>query len=193
MRQLERIAVIPARRRSRRCPNKNWKAFHQGKSLTQILVEKCEQSGLFDRIIISVDFDVTPEFRDSVCKFPTSYFRVRPWWHRRWMTSEMVLEDVLEFEDNEPAYFFMQPTSPLLSIERMKQAANMLVNANAVVSVNPALKPNGAIYAGYAKYFLQILMFWPRKTALLKMEWEESIDVDYECDFRVAQQLYRGE
>lgn len=49
-----RIAIIPARRGSKRIPNKNIKAFY-GKPIIAYSIETALQSRLFDKVIVSTD------------------------------------------------------------------------------------------------------------------------------------------
>lgn len=52
---MKTIAVIPAKGHSGRVPQKNFRLFHQGKSLLEIKIEQCLQSKVFDAIYISSD------------------------------------------------------------------------------------------------------------------------------------------
>jgi CMP-N-acetylneuraminic acid synthetase len=49
------VAVIPAKSKSRRVPEKNFKPFFGGKSLLEIKVSQCQKSGVFDSIYVSSD------------------------------------------------------------------------------------------------------------------------------------------
>lgn len=54
MRQMNRVAVIPARGGSKRIPNKNIKLF-SGRPIISYSIKAARESGLFDRIIVSTD------------------------------------------------------------------------------------------------------------------------------------------
>lgn len=49
------IAVIPAKGYSGRLPQKNFRPFHQGRSLLEIKIEQCMASGAFDKVYVSSD------------------------------------------------------------------------------------------------------------------------------------------
>ena len=51
---MSKIAVIPVRSGSKRMPKKNYKAFNS-RNLAEIARDKCLESGIFDKIIISSD------------------------------------------------------------------------------------------------------------------------------------------
>lgn len=52
---MQAVAVIPAKFRSTRVPNKNFRDFYEGKSLLQIKVEQCLKSGAFGAVYVSSD------------------------------------------------------------------------------------------------------------------------------------------
>lgn len=81
------IAVIPAKGYSSRVPEKNFRPFYQGKSLLEIKIAQCQQSGAFDAIYISSDDEraaeiakkhsVTFVLRDTkLCQDSTPWYEV---------------------------------------------------------------------------------------------------------------------
>jgi len=60
------VAVIPAKARSTRVPNKNFREFHEGKSLLEIKIAQCVESGAFQDVYVSSD---TSEARSIAEKY----------------------------------------------------------------------------------------------------------------------------
>lgn len=52
---VDTIAIIPAKGRSTRVPNKNLRNFHQGQSLLDVKIEQCKAAKTFDAIYVSSD------------------------------------------------------------------------------------------------------------------------------------------
>lgn len=50
-----RVAIIPARGGSQRIPHKNIRLFH-GKPIIRYSIETAQESGLFDKVIVSTDY-----------------------------------------------------------------------------------------------------------------------------------------
>ena len=51
---MNKIAVIPVRSGSKRLPKKNYKSFNS-RTLAEIARDKCLNSGIFDKVIITSD------------------------------------------------------------------------------------------------------------------------------------------
>ncbi|MFB8831493.1 cytidylyltransferase domain-containing protein [Azotobacter sp. CWF10] len=131
------IAVIPAKSRSTRVPNKNFRDFYNGKSLLELKINQCVHSGAFDEIYVSSDDPVAEQIsrtlkvnfspRDSyLCQDKT------PWGD--------VLEGILNGlpVDSETYIAWCPVTSPLFS--RYKDVVQKLEQNTAndsVVTVTP--------------------------------------------------------
>lgn len=59
---MSKIAVIPARYGSKRLPKKNYRMFNS-RSLVEIARDKCLDSGIFDKVVISSD---DPKFSELI-------------------------------------------------------------------------------------------------------------------------------
>jgi CMP-N-acetylneuraminic acid synthetase len=57
---LKHYALIPAKERSSRCPNKNWRHFQGNKNLVEFLISRIPDN-FFERIILSTDKEIEPE------------------------------------------------------------------------------------------------------------------------------------
>lgn len=127
-------ALIPARKGSKRVPNKNFRDFC-GKPLWQWSMEQAVESGIFDVIIISTDGGGISnlDLPDKVIadnERPPEY-----------CTDEVTMEKVMSYyAKKHPSigvWCLLQPTSPLRSVDDIKGAYDMLVNdeRDSVVSV----------------------------------------------------------
>lgn len=105
-------------------------------------------------------------------------------------SSVAVMMDALDWVDaqDDDIYCLLQPTSPVMLPENIKKALTLVKEKNAkVVSVSPAYKPNGAIYAGYVRDFREYEDFYRPCVVPMVLDWLQSIDVDEESDFSIAQ------
>lgn len=149
-------ALIPARKGSKGIPNKNFRDFC-GIPLWQWTLDVAEESGVFDRIIISSDGGLPP-----IVNTPNMFFdNERP---AEFATDKADLDSLLRFyaETNPDidAWCLLQPTSPLRTAQDIKDAHKMLCEAlkngepkyDSVVSVynHPVLAwvANSAFYKG---------------------------------------------
>jgi CMP-N,N'-diacetyllegionaminic acid synthase len=124
-------ALIPARKGSKGIPNKNFKEFC-GKPLFMWTQEAAEESGIFDRIILSTDAQ-EPKWEKMRCKGGENDHAVwitdneRPW---DMCTDNASLDDVLKYyQEMYPeidVWCLLQPTSPLRTAEDIKAAWAMM-------------------------------------------------------------------
>lgn len=189
------IAIIPAKMHSDRCPEKNWRPFLQYRSLTERMIRKLKNSELFNRVIVSTDFD--PPLATKYENAPVIW-RVRPFPKRRWMTSDEVAMDALDELDipirDDDIYVFCQPTSPNLSVARVVQALKLIEEGErCVITVNPAYKPAGSLYAGLIGDLRASRSLFRKPLRPIMVDWFEAIDIDYECDFVIAQSTSQEE
>jgi CMP-N-acetylneuraminic acid synthetase len=133
------LAIIPARKGSKRLPGKNLLNI-SGKPLIAWTIEAARQSGVFDRIMVSTDDN---EIARVAEKYGAEVPCLRP---PELSGDEATTADVIEYclkKMNVPDqdYFShlacLQPTSPLRSADDIRLAVEMLEgkNADAVISV----------------------------------------------------------
>lgn len=185
---LETVGVISAKRKSKRCRNKNWRPFDGRKSLAEIAVEKA--LGAFDRVVLSIDFDPVklpgrlPERVRVVQRplvFPDSSVSV-------------VLHALHATKTkDDDIYCLTQPTSPLTYCHTLRKvvAAAETYNVKAV-TVNPAFKPNGCAYAGRFVDLRNHPDFFEPECVVIRCNWRESVDIDFEHDFQIARAVMGG-
>lgn len=133
------VAIIPAKGHSGRVPEKNFRPFYQGKSLLEIKVLQCQQSGVFDAIYISSDDERAMEVAGRlgaifVPRNPRFCQDSTPW--------HEVLQGVLESvpEEDDVWIAWCPVTSPLF--RRYGEVVRMLKEkqqegANSITTVTP--------------------------------------------------------
>ena len=65
IRKKDSIAIIPARKGSKRIPGKNIKLFY-GKPIIYYAIKKAEESGLFSKILVTTDSKKLPIFQKNL-------------------------------------------------------------------------------------------------------------------------------
>lgn len=234
------IAIITARRGSRRCPDKNIRPFNEDKNLVLRTRDQAEWLKPW-KIIITADYNMSeigisidiPAImgapiidmtKNSILGGPPDKIR-RFTYHKRPeelalddTTSEDVIKDVLDcmycgeyYDENagddhegdivpanlhDQSYFvLLQPTSPIRSEETLTRAQARFEKGDipALVSVNPALQPNGSFYFCRTDVFLAEHTLYPKGTHFWVCSWEESVDINYPYEFRIAEAVARGD
>lgn len=133
-------ALIPARKGSKRIPNKNFKEFC-GKPLWQWTYDAARASGIFDKIILSSDDGFTKmetELYGSVFTDLSIVDNARPpELCEDGTTQEAVLAFYAEKYPDVDVWCLLQPTSPLRTADDITGAYKMLVEdeRDSVVSV----------------------------------------------------------
>ncbi len=131
------VAVIPAKARSTRVPNKNFREFYEGKSLLEIKVAQCVESGAFQDVYVSSDTSEARSIADKygvkfVLRDPRLCLDDTPW--------GQVLTGVLsEIPESDDTYIAWSPlTSPLF--KQFAEALDVLTNSDAYDSVMTVTK-----------------------------------------------------
>jgi len=185
--QQRHIAVVPAKLKSRRCKDKNWKEFSQGQSLAELAFRRAFGCGYFDVSVLSIDF---PKSKVMFKDYGNYVVRRRP--RLLGKGSLDVLLDALEYvgAEEHDVYALIQPTSPFVSKETLWRVLQQVkLNNSTCVTVNPAYKPSGGVYAGYVGFLRQYKSLYRPFVVPLVLDWMESIDIDYDYDFEIARCL----
>jgi len=125
------ICIIPARGNSKRIPRKNIKNFC-GKPMIAWSIEKATQSGCFDQIIVNTDddeiADISLQFGADLClernkKNSDDYTTI----------SDVIVDSIDSLDKNCSNLDYvccLLATAPLLSINDLISAYNLLINEN---------------------------------------------------------------
>lgn len=131
---MNKIAVIPARSGSKRLPKKNYKPFNS-KTLVEIARDKCLESGIFDKVIISSDDPIFEEL--VICK--EVEFLLRP---SNLAGDDATTDMVVDFFFDEiplcESILWVNSVSPLQSVQDIKNAGLRLSDndVDCVMTVN---------------------------------------------------------
>ena len=135
---MKRIAIIPARSGSKGLKDKNIKLLY-GKPLLAYTIQAAINADIFDTIIVSTD---SKEYASIAKKWGAEVpFLRSPELSNDNASSWDVIKDVINMYRENGEVFdiitLLQPTSPLRTVEDIKEAYNLFINrdANTVVSV----------------------------------------------------------
>lgn len=130
---VEKVAVIPARAGSKRCPDKNVAKF-RGKTLTAHTIEQALEAHIFDRIIVSSDdyrvieiasgYDVEIEKREEYLATDNSKI------------IDVIRNLLVKYGfDDDSAIAILQVTAPLRKVEDIRKASEIFFSLDQKKSV----------------------------------------------------------
>lgn len=191
------LAIIPARGGSKRLPGKNIKPL-LGKPLIAYTIQAAQGSRLLDKIVVSTEDSaiaaISKEFGAEIIERPEELAQDDS------KSIDVVLHtlDYLARKNYIPdVCVFLQPTSPLRDSQDIDAAIEMFLKNKAAtaISVDKTLgTPNGAIYIMAVKDAYKNKSFFPKGEIPFMpyiMEDDKSIDIDYENDFKLAEQILK--
>ena len=131
---MNKIAVIPVRSGSKRLPKKNYKSFN-ARTLAEIARDKCLNSGIFDKVIITSD---DPIFEELVNSNEVEFLQRTENLAGDDATTDMVVDFLFEEFPSCESVLWVNSVSPLQSIEDIKNCGNSLNNpdVDCVMAVN---------------------------------------------------------
>jgi pseudaminic acid cytidylyltransferase len=134
------IAIIPARKNSRRIPGKNIKLFY-GKPIIYYAIKKAEESGLFSKILVTTD---SKKIANISIKFGASVEFIRPKYlsNDKVGTIEVISHAVNYLKKKKLFYKYVcciYPATPLINLKKFKICYKIL-NSNNFNYVFPVSK-----------------------------------------------------
>jgi CMP-N-acetylneuraminic acid synthetase len=189
---MEILAIIPARKGSKRIPNKNILPIN-GKPMIEHTIDAAIESKYIDTIVINSDCDtikeITRKYQEN-CKSKEIIFMQRPEWLAGDMiTTQAVVDDVLKTYKND-INLVLQVTSPLRNAEWIDKCIELFLKEHfesvfTVKEVFPHVYcPNGAIYVFKDKLY-------SNNSSMVLMPPEECIDIDTPLDLRITEMLMK--
>jgi len=186
------LGIIPARKNSKRLPDKNIRNLC-GKPMITYTIEEAKKSKYLEKIIISSDDDRMEKIAE---KYNVDFlFRPKELAQDSTPTIDVVKHVVKKLEDEinyiPEIIVLLQPSSPLRIVEDINNGILMYTknNFDSVVSVKEVAPhifyPNGAVYVFTDE-------IWTENIGLYLMPKERSIDIDEEIDFWLAEQILGG-
>jgi len=124
---MDSIAVIPARRGSKRIPKKNIKLL-AGKPAIAYSIESAIKSDLFKKVIVSTD---DPEIAEISLEYGAEvpFFRSADLSDDFTITVDVIADAILKLEENGEIFQYaccIYPVTPLLRVGRLIEAAEIL-------------------------------------------------------------------
>ena len=116
---MNKIAVIPVRSGSKRLPKKNYKSFNS-RTLAEIARDKCLNSGIFDKVIITSD---DPVFEGLVNSNEVEFLQRTKNLAGDDATTDMVIDFLFEEFTSCESVLWVNSVSPLQSIEDIKKCS----------------------------------------------------------------------
>jgi pseudaminic acid cytidylyltransferase len=155
------LAIIPARGGSQRIPGKNIKDF-LGKPIIAYSIETALKSGLFDEVMVSTD---NKEIAEVAKKYGASvpFYRSQKNSDNYATTSDVIEEVVSHYIDLDREFELfccIYPTAPLITVERIKEAYELLVQNN-FDSVFPVTRFGYPIFRALKIENTKVSMIWP--------------------------------
>jgi CMP-N-acetylneuraminic acid synthetase len=192
------VAIIPARKASKRLPNKNIKLLC-GKPLITYTIEEALKVDFIDEIIITTDDsevvriiikNLQPKIK-IIHRPPELAKDKTPIWE--------VVEHACQDYNDKIIIILLQPTSPLRTKEDIEDAYKIFdlnVYRFAVVSgfweyPSHYIHINGAIYIHYLELIVSCKTFIFKNTIFHMMPKERSVDIDLQSDFDLAERYMR--
>lgn len=197
---MKTVAIIPARKGSKRIKNKNRINFF-GKMLVEWSIEFALKLGFIDDIIISTDDK--PLIR-KLKKYKFIKIFNRPKYLSKDDTETIdvifyVLEQYEKKFNKVKAVVLLQATSPFRSIKKIKLAYKEFLNAKSersVISVSKRvkeMKPNGNFYIASKNFLKKYKTFNKIKKTIHCILNSKilSVDIDTKKDIKIAKDLFK--
>ena len=183
------VCIIPARGGSTRIPRKNIREFH-GKPIIAYSIEAAQKSGLFDAIFVSTDDD---EIAEIAAQFGAGILWRGSDLAQNGVGTQEVMSLVLrEIGGNVDYACCLYATAPMVSVDEIKQAYDILVDGNTdyVVPVSVWLRDPGQFYFGTAGAFIKGTDLIGPDTAMIKSDPLRECDINTEEDWHRAEKMY---
>jgi len=191
------LAIIPARRGSKRFPGKNTALF-QGKPLVQNTIRIAEESGIKKILVTTDDYNVAliADHEEVVCMERPEDLCTDT------ARTEEVVENAVHYAmsaTDGPHWEFdticlLQVTSPLLHPDSLKTALDTYSKAEetSLVAINSFFEPCGAFYIVNRELFMRKKSFYQEGGHLYILPADQCLDVDHEYNLRICEAVYKG-
>ena len=210
----DNIAIIPARKDSKRLLRKNLLKI-KNETLIEIAVKNAEESGIFNRICVTSDFEAMEMFPSGI-KDDVKILRRDKLLCLDDSTTDELIADVifrLKLKDDD-VIIILQPTSALRKAIHIKEAFEIFTKMNipviSVTSINNLLVENesgyindiikgkycyqnGAIYVFRVSQFNDCGRIPNGDLKPYYMDNVDSIDIDYKWQYLIAKILIENE
>ena len=185
------LAIIPARKGSKRLRLKNFRIF-RGKPLFYWPLKLSEKSKYIDNIVFTTDSESMYSKAKKNFKI-IDYFRPKNLSRSDSLASDVILDVLKKLPSKFDYFIYLQPTSPLRTIRDIDYSLKMIVakRGNTLVSVTEnSKKPNGMIYISKTDFFEKKKSFYNNKIIFFKIPLRRSVDIDHIKDLDIAKINY---
>jgi N-acylneuraminate cytidylyltransferase len=185
------LAIIPARKGSKRLKLKNFRIF-RGKPLFYWPLNLSEKSKYIDNIVFTTDSESMYSKAKKNFKI-IDYFRPKNLSRSDSLASDVILDVLKKIPSKFDYFIYLQPTSPLRTIRDIDYSLKMIVakGGNTLVSVTEnSKKPNGMIYISKTDFFEKKKSFYNNKIIFFKIPLRRSVDIDHIKDLDIAKINY---
>jgi len=182
------IAVIPARKNSKRLPRKN-KLLLRGKTLVEHAVGQAMGSKFIDTVIVSSDDEDILQDRygdDRVC------FEMRP---DRFCQDDTTMDEVIRYIEENHMYdilVLLQPTSPIRCSRDIDRCISLLL-AGGFDSVATCSRQHTYLFSPNGNIFVvqRGKNIYSDNMGILVQDKKTSIDINDLFDFKVAELVFQ--
>jgi len=189
------IAIIPARGGSQRIPRKNIKDFY-GQPIIAYSIQKAQESGLFDHIVVSTDDDEIAMVAEA---YGAKVHRRDPAYGVDDVGTQEVVRECLTamglglHDEVDHIACCIYATSPLMSVEDLEMGHLLLQSKGAayVFSVGyPELRDAGQFYWGRTYCFIASVPLINPDTRMIHVADERICDINTPDDWIRAMLMY---
>ncbi len=188
------LAIIPARRESKRLPGKNkMMLLPGGLPLWENTVYIARSVGIKNIAVSTDDRDILDKIKIAYQK---SIFGLKR--SPEMAEDNAVIREVMQQVSHHALQYdticLLQPTSPTLQPSTLKHAIHQYYSHNfpGLVAVNREYNPCGAFYILNRDSFYQHSNIWMPGLAVYVVDGKEAIDIEYIHDFRIAEAVMDG-
>ncbi len=194
------LAIIPARRESKRLPGKNKVQLSGGLTLWQNTVYIARNAGIKNIAVSTDDHDILDQIALSNINQEPKILQLM----RSPDTAEddAAMSDVIREVMQQIAHLtlkydticLLQPTSPLLQHITLRHAIHEYYSQkySCLVAVDRDYNPCGAFYILNRDSFYQHANIWMPGLAVYTVDEKQAIDIDYIWDLRIAEAIING-
>ncbi len=210
----DNIAVIPARKDSKRLPGKNLLKI-RNETLIEIAVKNAEESGIFNRICVTSDFETMEMFPLGIKNNVEILKRDKSLCLDESTTDELIADVIFRLKlKNDDVIIILQPTSALRKAIHIKEAFGIFNKTDipviSVTNINNLLIENEYGYLNdinKGKYYFQNGAIYIFKVSQFNsfgkipncdlkpyyMNNVDSLDIDYEWQYLITKILTENE
>ena len=185
------LAIVPARKGSKRLKLKNFRIF-RGKPLFYWPLNLSEKSIYIDNIVFTTDSESMYSKAKKNFKI-IDYIRPKNLAKSDSLARDVILDVLKKISLKFDYFIYLQPTSPLRTVRDIDNSLKMIVakGGNTLVSVTEnSKKPNGMIYISKTDFFEKKKNFYNKKIVFFKTALCRSVDIDHIKDFDIAKINY---